>query len=243
MPVIKSTNTDRSPVILRSQSRKSLDVSQSIKASQTNKPKCKISPAISKAQNESSSSELSKLKAMIESQKQEFNGKIISLRTEIDNKHSTYEAIAKSFEKDIQQIKNKQSEISGMLYSLNATRFNFALPIGFNKPANGHYNFDNIDNLTLRINAIETNIMKIDQVTINLSEAVANNFMQNNDSFNSNSMQTNKPCDETCVDKETFKCEMQCINHELNKMNAAIYSDEESIKKMNDQLHVLSSKC
>lgn len=176
----KSRIPDRSPVILRSQSQKLIDVSQTIKTSQTTKLKFKVSPANSKTQNVSSASELPKLKIMIGARKGDFDEKIINLRTEMDIRHSKYDAIFKSFEKDTQQIKNKQSEVSEMLYSLNATRFNFILSIGFNKPANVHHNFDyfdDIEDLNIRIVAIESNIVKIDRILVNLSEAAANSLV------------------------------------------------------------------
>lgn len=191
---------------------------------------------------------------MILTQKREYEESIKNIQCEINAKHTKYEAFIKVYEKDMQQIKDKQSQMSQLLSTLNATHFNFALPIGFNKPAIG-YRSSNDDlcsdyffNLSKRMDQIELKIVNMEEAILYLNETAVSHIMQNISNVVIENVESkevcNQPkmCNDTCIDEETFSTEMKCINDELNKMKNAILSDENAIKKMNQQLHVLSSK-
>lgn len=251
MPLTKSAVNSRSPVNLRSKSNKSPSLSQnSIKTSQTllSKTKSKISTTKSVTSCESSSSDFIALKSIVEAQKRVSDEAFRNLRLELDSKYSKFEAFVKCYENDLLKIKCKQNEVTEMLYTLNATRLNFALPIGFNKSAidyhnNGNKEFNtNLSILSNRINEIETKISKMDTMLINLSEDALLNILKNNSTVDSISADSSKITEEMCVDKETFRAELECINFELKKMDNIIRTDEMAIKKMNNQLHVLSAK-
>lgn len=89
---------------------------------------------------------------------------------------------------------------------------------------------------------IESNISKIEQMIFNLNETVVLNTMQNNDTAVPSSTQTSKICENIYVENEIFKIEMQCMDAELQKINNAIRTDEETTMKIRHQLHVLSAK-
>lgn len=243
MPTIKQLTTNRSPVNRRSLSQKSSNQSQSsIKSTKLIeiKPKSKNSSVKTVTVNESSSHELLILKSMFELQKKEHEEAFQNLRTEIDIKHSKYEAFVKTYEKDLQQIKMNQKGVNEVLSFLFASHFSFGLPISFNKTSSDDKMFhEELTFLSNRIDKIELDITKMNEVLISLSEVAVANIMKNNIN---EYVGTNKICDDVCVDKETFKSELECIGHKLKSMNTIIQSDEESMKKMNNQLHVLSAK-
>lgn len=144
----KTTIVHRSPVQLRSQtqSRKSSSSSQipikMLKSTSMNTKKTASNK--SSESNNSTLNHFCELKSMIQKQKSEYEASVKDLRSEIDSKHMHYENVAKSFMKDLQQIKVKQSEIFKLLHILNTTRLDYALPIGFNKPLTDHHSI-NVD--------------------------------------------------------------------------------------------------
>lgn len=231
----------RSPVNLRSNSQNSMDQSL-MHESQVVKLKSKSN----KSKKSTDSDEISKLKIIIDNQKREFDDALKDLRLEINKKNSEYGEYANQFQDEIKQVKVKQSEISNLLYTLNATRFDFALPIGFNKPFisnSNHFSEDYIEDFvdySKRISDIEAKIKRIDESLCNLNEIAVSNIM--NGLSSGSSSQNNIQCAEDCVDRKSFTSEIECVNFELQRINTNILSNEENIKKMNLQLHVLSSK-
>lgn len=192
---------------------------------------------------------------MIEKQKEENEMSIKKLRDEINSKFAIFEKFREVYEKEMQQIKNKQNNFTELLYNLNATRFNFAMPIGFNKPIDGAIHFEEndpknelsnmiIDALSLKIDDIEEKIVCVEQAIINIAEYVqTNTIISDAKELNKKESNiTNELIDDEIIDSTTFKNAIGCLQDEINKINIAILSDEESMRKMNQQIHVLSTK-
>lgn len=271
------TSSVRSPIILRNrlQSRKSINSSQTSESKRTsikkelkqNNDQIKNPPL-----NESYGEEIRKLKLMIESQKYEYESKMKELRSEIELKSTNFNNFVKVYEKDVKIIKDKQSKFAELFYTLNMTRFNFALPLGFNKPisdqmfnVNSHFiensvsmsqQNENIDQINQRMDSIETEFKKhrveissyINNLFVNnesLQESIVNVIMQMS---SSNTLQYANHGDRDSfqsnagIDFDDIRNAIECIQFQVNQMDSSFVQNEEKILKMNSQLHILSAK-
>lgn len=259
-----STNSIRSPVKLRShtvgnQSQKSSNILQS-KSARTSIGKIP-SPKISQIKNQpvkktlNDLSEMSELKQMIETQKRSHETAIKNIHAEIATKYTIFEEFMKSYEGKMLQIKNNQSDFAKLLHTLNASRFNFAMPIGFNKPINDmvcyEAEFSNnelpaliIDALSLKIDEVEERISCFEKTVLEIAKSMKSiidntKIIEKEKGVN---VITEKLNYVDMVDTPTFINTIKCLQDEINRMNIAIHSNEEKTEKINLQLHVLSAK-
>lgn len=73
------------------------------------------------------------LKFQIEEQNRKHESAIEMIRTEFKTKCVKFESIVECYERDIERLSKQNSKIVELLHILNATTFDFALPMGFNK--------------------------------------------------------------------------------------------------------------
>lgn len=183
-------------------------------------------------------------KSINESQRQEYELGINNLRADMNNKFETNKKMIKAIVYDIEKIKTQQSKISEMIYTLNATTFNFQLPVGFSKPTNqkaeicDRNSISRNDNyLSSKIDQIETKNAKIDRMLINLIEAVEINIIQTKRD------ELTKPQQEKLTDEiDQLKTEITCIESEFQRLKLSSMKHEENFIKMRHQIHTLSSK-
>lgn len=163
------------------------------------------------------------------------------MKNEMEKKCAKYESIIESITSDIHQMKKKQRKTSEFLYTINATRLNFALPIGFNKTI--EENSTNFKKANNDHDTILKRMQDIENKNSNLEKMIetANELIRSSISYNDcNTFNTKN--NESTNENENYVSDLECINDELNKINVALFKSEEKISKTYAQIHVVSAK-
>lgn len=236
---------EHSPPTLRPRQGKN----QISKTSSIPQPIAKSSDATTKQNNNEFSMSntynkyIKELKAAMEKQKQQNELAIKEMKSEIEKKCAKYEKIIESITNDMNQMKKQQHQTTELIGILNATRFHFNLPIGFNKSIeakiienNGPS--DESKTILKRIQDIETKNVNIEKAVNELINFLENN-LPNNEADNSTTK--TKPNEQT-DEYDHLLTGFKCINDTINNINVAIFKNEEKITKMYAQIHLLSAK-
>lgn len=227
MPVQRTPPRTLRPRENQSQTLKPTSIPQAIKKSpESNKKKISNENTTDKL-----SKEIQKLKSAIETQKNLFETSIDEMKNEMKEKCAKYESIIEAITRDIHQIKKEHHKTSEFLYTINSTRLNFALPIGFNKTieANGA----NSKNSNNEINTILNRMLDIENKNSNLEKMIknANELIEGGMLFN-NCNAFGTKINVNTSEHEDYVNDFKCINDELNKINVAVFKSEEKISKM-----------
>lgn len=246
--------TSSSPLIMSLRSGKNSNESQKLKLkSKLNQSKSNASVLKVGAHNQdkpkgNSNDELVDIKSLIDEQNRMHESSIRALREEFNAKCVKYESIVESFKCDINDLRKKQGEMVGLLYTLNATSLNFSLPIGFNRqidtPTLNNSVIENSE-LNKRIQSLESNFehhrtlvhTNIAQIEENIS-ANSESIVELIHHLNESSQQSMSTFDPSNIQVNAI----QCIQTEIDKVNIATMQNEERFIRLNTQLHVLSAK-
>lgn len=153
------------------------------------------------------------------------------MKNEMKKKCDKYESIIESITNDIHQIEKEQHKAGECLYTLNATRLNFALPIGFNKTIEENStNFKNSSNeinmILKRMHDIENKNSSLEKMIGNANELIGSSILYND----CNTFDTKN--NESTSEHVDYVSDFKCINDELNRINVAVFKSEEKINKM-----------